>query len=87
MFGLADDGKFHVDALADVIVVFDFRFGQRGAAGDAPVDRLLAAIDETFFDDVREQAQFVRFVFLVEREVRIIPIAENAEAFELRRVG
>src|SRR6185437_15061287 len=34
-------------------------------------------------DDVREEAQFVGFVFLVEREIRIVPIAEHAEAFKL----
>ena len=67
-----------------MIVVFDFGFGQRGAARDAPVDRLFAAINEALLDDVREQAQFVGFVFFVQREIRIFPIAENAEAFELR---
>ena len=81
---LADDGKFHKDALADVVLVFDFGFGERGAAGNAPINRLFAAINETFFDDVGKQAQFVGLVFLVQREIRIVPIAEHAEAFELR---
>ena len=81
---LADDGKFHKNALADMVLIFDLGFGERGAAGNAPVNRLFAAIDETFFDDVGEQAQFVGLVFLVQREIRIIPVAKDAEAFELR---
>src|SRR5207247_1068703 len=43
----------------------------------------LAAIDEALFDDVGEQSQLIRFIFLVEGQVRIVPIAENAEALEL----
>ena len=66
-----------------MVLVFDLGFGERGAAGNAPINRLFAAINKTFFDDVREQAQFVGFVFLVQREIRIVPIAEDAEAFEL----
>jgi hypothetical protein len=81
--GPTDDRELHEHALADVIGVFDFRLRQRGARRDAPVNRLLAAIDETLLDDVREQAQFVGFVFLVQREVGILPIAQHAEAFEL----
>ncbi len=86
-FRLADDGELHENALADVVLIFDFGFGQRGAARDAPVNRLLAAIDKALFHNVGEQAQFVGFVFLVQREVRILPIAQDAEAFELRRAG
>ncbi len=81
---LADDGKFHEHALADVVVIFDFGLGQRGAAGNAPIHRLFAAIDKALFHDVGEQPQFVRLVFLVQREIRIFPIAEDAEALELR---
>ncbi len=82
-FFATDDGKFHIHALADVIVIFNLGFGERGATGNAPVNRLFAAIDKTFGDDVCEQAEFIRFVFLVQREIRIIPIAQHAEAFEL----
>ena len=81
---LADDGKLHINALADVILVFDFGLGQRGAAGDAPINRLFAAINKAFLHDVGEQAQFVGLVFLVQREIGIFPIAQHAEAFELR---
>jgi len=39
-----------------VIGVFDFGFSERGAAGNAPINRLLAAINETLRNDVRKQA-------------------------------
>ena len=66
-----------------MVIIFHFGLGERGAAGDAPINRLFAAIDKALFHDVREQAQFVGFVFLVEREIRIVPIAKDAEPFEL----
>ena len=66
-----------------MVLVFDLGFGERGAAGNAPIDRLFAAIHETFFDDVGKQAQLVGLVFLVERQIWIIPVAEDAETFEL----
>src|ERR1035437_9097051 len=81
---LADDGEFHEHALADVTGVFDFGFGERGAARNAPVNWLFAPINKALLDDVGEQAEFIGLVFLVQREVGIFPIAENAETFELR---
>ena len=62
---MADDRKSHVDALADVVFVFHLGLCERRAARDAPVNRFLAAIDEAFLNNVREQPQFVRFIFLV----------------------
>ena len=82
--GWPTTGKFHEHALADVILIFDFGFGQRGAAGNAPIHRLFAAINKALGHDVREQAQFVGLVFLVQREIRIFPIAKDAQPFELR---
>ena len=52
---LTDDWKFYIRALADVIIVFDFRFGQCGACWDAPIDRFFSAINKTFFHDVGEE--------------------------------
>src|SRR2546429_5517691 len=80
---MADDRKSHVDALADVVFVFHLGLRERRAARNAPINRFLAAIDKSFLDDVGEQPQFVRFVFLVERKVGILPIAKHAKALEL----
>jgi hypothetical protein len=82
---VAEDWELHVDALRNVVFIFDFGFGEGGAARDAPIDRLLSAIDETLIHDVREHAEFLGFVFLCsERQIRIFPIAEHAEAAKLR---
>ena len=58
------DRELHIHAVADVVLVFDLRLRQRGAARNAPIDRLLAAIDKALLDDVGEQPQFLRLVFL-----------------------
>ena len=73
----------HIHALAHMIGVLDLGLGQRGAARDAPIYGLFPAIDEALLDEVREEAQFVGLVFFVQREVRIFPVAEHAEALEL----
>ena len=69
--------------MADMIGIFNFGFSESGAARDAPVDWLFAAINKALIDDVREEPEFIGFVFLVESQVGIIPIAKDAEAFEL----
>ena len=43
---IADDREADVDRRRGVVLVFDLRLGQRGAVGEAPVDRLLVAVDE-----------------------------------------
>ena len=75
--------ELHIYALADVVLVFDLGLSQRRAAGDAPIDRLLAAIDKPLVHDVGEQPQLLGLVFLVQRQVRIFPVAEHAKPFEL----
>src|SRR6266446_3675251 len=79
----ADHWKFYEDTLADMVVVFDFGFGQRRATRNTPVNGFLAAINKASLDNVGEQTQFVCFVFFVQREVGIVPIAEDTQAFEL----
>ncbi len=76
--------KFHKHTLADMVGIFHLRLGQRGAAGDAPVHGLFAAVHEAFLDDVRKQPQLIGLVFFIESQVRIVPITKHAEALELR---
>ena len=66
-----------------MVLVFDFGLGERGTARNAPINGLFAAINKPLLDDVGEQTQFVGFVFLVQREIRIFPITQHPEAFEL----
>ena len=81
--GLAHDRELHIHALADVVLILHLRLGQRRAARDTPIDRLLAAIDESLLDQVGEQPQFLRLVGWVQREVRVVPLAEHTESLEL----
>ena len=78
-----DNRELYINTLADVVFVFDFRLGQRGAAWDAPIDRFLAAIDKTLCHDIREKPEFVRFIFLVQRQVGIEPITQATQTDEL----
>jgi hypothetical protein len=66
-----------------VIAVLDFSFGERGAAVDAPVDRLLAFVDEPLLHESAERTRDRRLVPEVHRDVGVIPVAEDAEALEL----
>ena len=49
-----------------MVVVFHFGLGQGRARRDAPINRLLAAIDESLLDDVGKEPQFSRLVLLIE---------------------
>jgi hypothetical protein len=66
------------------LVVFDLGLGQRGPAGDAPVDRLLRLVDEPLLGEGRELAHDRRLIARGHGEVRVVPLAEDAEALELR---
>ena len=76
--------KLHVDGGRRVILVLDFGFRKRGAAVDAPVDRLLALVDQPLLDEPAERAHDRRLIAEVHREVRVRPVAENAEPLKLR---
>jgi hypothetical protein len=75
--------KLDVDRGGRVILVFDFGFRQRGAAMDAPVDRLPALVDEILLDEFAQSTDDRRLVAEVHREVGVRPVAKNAEALKL----
>src|SRR6266404_1714421 len=81
--GPIDDRKLYINALTDVVAILDFSFRQGRAAGYAPINRLLAAIDKALLDDVGKEPQFVGFVFLVEGQIRFFPFPKNPQAFKL----
>src|SRR5216117_1230276 len=81
--GPIDDRKLYINALTYVVPILDFSFRQGRAAGYAPINRFLAAINKTLLDDIRKEPQFVGFVFLVERQIRLFPFTKNTEAFKL----
>ncbi len=70
-----------------MLVILDFRFRQRCLVLDAPVNRPRAFVDVTTFDETREHACGLGFVVVRHSEVRIVPLAENAEALEIARLA
>src|SRR5438270_687439 len=76
--------KLDIDRRRRVRLVLDFGFRERGAAVDAPVDRLLALIYEPLLDEFPERARDRRLIPEVHRQVRFVPGAEDAEPLELR---
>jgi len=72
-----------VDRRRGVIRVLHLRLGQRGVVGDAPVDRLLAAVEVALGRGLGEGPDDLRLVLLVHGEVRLVPAREQAEPLEL----
>ena len=77
------DRKLHVDRGVVPVLVFDLGFGQRGLRAGAPEHRLLALINEALFDEDGEGADDLRLVGGIERQIRVLPIAQDAEPLEL----
>ncbi len=63
--------------------VLDFRLGQRRPAVDAPVDGLLALVDQASLHALAERPRDGRLVAEVHRQVRVLPVAEHAQPLEL----
>ncbi len=50
---------------------------------DAPVNGLLALVDEPLLDEFAERARDGRLILEVHRQVQVIPVAKDAQALEL----
>ena len=66
------------------VLVLDLGLGQRRAAVEAPVHRLQAAVDVALLQQLAERADLVGLVAEGHRQVGIVPVAEHAEALEVR---
>jgi hypothetical protein len=77
--------KLDVDRRRGMILVFDLRLGQRRAAMNAPVDRLLPLGYQSLFHELAERPGDRRLIPEVHRQVRLVPRAEDAEPLELLR--
>ena len=73
----------HVDRRRGELGILDLRLGERGGARRAPVDGLLAAVEQPFGDDAPEDPHLLGLVRGVHGQVRAVPIPEDAEALEL----
>jgi hypothetical protein len=66
-----------------MVVVLHLRLGERRAAVDAPVHRLLALVDEPAFDERSERPRDVGLIAKAHRDVGVVPVAEDAQPLEL----
>ena len=80
---LARQWEFHVDRRRRVLVVLDLGFGQGSPAVDAPVHRLLAAVDHAAFHEPPERADDRGLIAVRHRQVGRGPGAKDAQALEI----
>ena len=83
--GVRVQRELDVDRRRRVILVLDLGFGQRRAAVDAPVHRLLPLVDEAALDELAERPRDVRLIARVHRQVVVVPVAEDHQPLELAR--
>ena len=73
----------NIDRRRDLVGVFDLGLGQRRAAVETPVHRLHAAGQMAVVDHLGQRADLVGFEAEIERAIRVVPVAEHAEALEV----
>ena len=66
-----------------LLAVFDFSFCQSGFAMRAPVYSLFALVDIALISHSAEHADLLSFKAVVQGYIRVIPIAQHAQAFEV----
>src|SRR5579859_1679905 len=66
-----NEREFYPYARARVILVFNFRFSERGGIVDAPIHGFAAAIHVALFDEVEEGVGDGGLVFVAHREVGV----------------
>jgi hypothetical protein len=77
--------ELHINRRRGVLLVFDFRLGKRGPAVDAPMDGLLALVDEALVDEFPQGARDRGLIAEVHRQVGMFPVAEDRQTLELGR--
>ena len=88
-------GKADVNGFRGFVFIFHFRFGERGAAVQTPVHRLVAAHHMAVSHNLAQGADDARFCLRLHGEIGVCPVAEDAEADEIgllqldlaRRIG
>src|SRR5215217_1687111 len=80
---IALQGKLHIDRWTRVLVIFNFGFGERRLVLEAPVNRPCSFVDPTTLDEPRKHARGFGLVVVRHRQVWIVPLAEDAESFEV----
>ena len=74
---------FYEDSRSFLFAVFDFCFSQSGFAVRAPVNGLFAFVDIAFVSHSTEYTDLLSFKAVMQSDVRIFPITQNAQTFEV----
>src|SRR5262249_46858078 len=77
------EGKHDMDGRVFALFVLEFRFGERGAVGEAPAHRLEILEDEALLVELAESPRDLRLVSKRHRGVGSCPETANAETLEL----
>ena len=78
-----DGLEFNVNGEGFIVLVFDFSFSQGRFAVRAPVNGLQAFVDIAFLGHFAKDADLSDFDGFAQGQVRMVPIAEDAEADEV----
>src|SRR3546814_3702422 len=76
-----------VDLRRDDILIFDLGLGERGLFDRRPHHRLGAAIEHVVRGEFEQFADDGRFGLIIHRQIRMVPVAADAEALELLALG
>ena len=79
----ADEREHDIDCGRGFILILHLRFGEGGLRTRAPEDGFFLAIDEAFFHETGEGADHAGLVGRIEREVGMLPVAQNAQSAKL----
>ena len=74
--------ELHEDGRRRLVGVLDLGLGQRGVAVLAPVNRLVATIDHALIEHGLEDLDVGGVMLVIERQIRVVPIAEHAQTTE-----
>ena len=77
------DREAHPNRIRAVVVVFDLGFGQRGLLDDRPQDRLRALVQPAIDKEFADLAHDLRLGVEAHRQIRVVPVADDAEPLEL----
>ena len=78
-----DDRELDPDRVRGVVVILDLGLGERGLLHHRPHDRLGAAIEPAIHQELADLGDDHRLGLVRHGEVRVVPIAFDAEALEL----
>jgi hypothetical protein len=76
-------GELNKNGRGCVDFIFHFRFRKGGPAGDAPVDRFFAPVHAPVEGKSPEFPYDRCLISVIHGEIRIVPLSQNTEAFEL----